>query len=315
MATSLSGNELASLDMCLERAVAAEVEGVPEAVARAEAEAQELLQGALRGLLLNFGTAEKIPKKEFTLQDLQNEGVEAARLLSPEDTTLDEIRKFLVAVTVIIGTVLIAVLRPAWFDLLRIVVAVFLALFVDALLSRGVLELVVVDSIARFTNQDYGKRVAQHEAGHFLVAYLVGILPKAYTLSSFDALVRYQSPSVQAGCIFCDDAFRKEVSAGKLSGQSLDRFVCVALAGVVVEYMRFGQARGGMTDIQQIDGLLQALGFEQRRASAQVRWSVLNTLRILKRHDNIHLKLSEAMSQGASVGQCISLIESMLPNA
>ena len=34
-------------------------------------------------------------------------------------------------------------------------------------------------------------RLSQHEAGHFLVAYLMGVLPKAYTLSAWDAFSRY----------------------------------------------------------------------------------------------------------------------------
>lgn len=52
----------------------------------------------------------------------------------------------------------------------------------------------------------------QHEAGHFLIAYLVGILPKGYTLSSLDALKKEGSLNVQAGTAFVDFEFVEEVS-------------------------------------------------------------------------------------------------------
>lgn len=51
----------------------------------------------------------------------------------------------------------------------------------------------------------------QHEAGHFLIAYLVGILPKGYTLSSLDALKKEGSLNIQAGTAFVDFEFLEEV--------------------------------------------------------------------------------------------------------
>jgi len=59
-----------------------------------------------------------------------------------------------------------------------------------------------VDSLGRLINPSYKQRVALHEAGHMLVAYIVGILPRAYTLSSWDAFVR------------CERVDRVEVSVG-----------------------------------------------------------------------------------------------------
>ncbi|KAL4371642.1 uncharacterized protein DS421_6g188830 [Arachis hypogaea] len=44
----------------------------------------------------------------------------------------------------------------------------------------------------------------QHEADHFLVAYVVGILPKGYNLSSLDAFKKEGSLNVQAGTAFVD---------------------------------------------------------------------------------------------------------------
>lgn len=51
----------------------------------------------------------------------------------------------------------------------------------------------------------------QHEAGHFLVAYLVGILPRGYTLSSLEALQKEGSLNIQAGSAFVDFEFLEEV--------------------------------------------------------------------------------------------------------
>ena len=43
----------------------------------------------------------------------------------------------------------------------------------------------------RVINSTYGRRVALHEAGHFLTAYLLGLLPRGYTLSSLDLFIRW----------------------------------------------------------------------------------------------------------------------------
>ena len=47
-----------------------------------------------------------------------------------------------------------------------------------------------MDTAGRVISNSYGERVAMHEAGHFLCAYLVGLLPRRYTLSSLDAFKR-----------------------------------------------------------------------------------------------------------------------------
>lgn len=75
--------------------------------------------------------------------------------------------------------------------------------------------------------------MAFHEAGHFLIAYMTGLMPLAYTLSSLDAYLKYKTLNVQAGCRFADEEFNQEVQSGKVKSSSLERFSCVALAGVL----------------------------------------------------------------------------------
>ena len=102
--------------------------------------------------------------------------------------------------------------------------------------------------------------MAYHEAGHFLIAYLLGILPIAYTLSSLDAFRRFGALNVQAGCRFADSGFQREVSTGSIKAASLGRFACIALAGVCSEYLKFGKSEGGLADIGGLDTMFRGLG-------------------------------------------------------
>ncbi|GAB2269112.1 hypothetical protein Dimus_004041 [Dionaea muscipula] len=71
----------------------------------------------------------------------------------------------------------------------------------------------VLDTIGHFISRKYHNRVIKQEADHFLIAYLLGILPRGYTLSSLDALQKEGSLNVQAGTSFVDSEFVEEVDS------------------------------------------------------------------------------------------------------
>ena len=61
--------------------------------------------------------------------------------------------------------------------------------------NGGGFEALAIDAAGRLINKEYAERVSSHEAGHFLVAYLIGLLPKKYIISSVDAFKRWGLPT------------------------------------------------------------------------------------------------------------------------
>ncbi|XP_059293740.1 uncharacterized protein LOC132046918 isoform X1 [Lycium ferocissimum] len=266
------------------------------------------LQGKPGGLRC-FGAARQVPQRLYSLDELRLNGIEAASLLSPIDTTLGAIERNLQVAAILSGSAAWYALDLSPQQLLFVSLGVLFLWTLDLVSFNGGVGALVLDTIGHTFSQKYHNRVIQHEAGHFLIAYLLGILPKGYTLTSLDALKKEGSLNIQAGTAFVDFEFTEEVNRGKVTATMLNRFSCIALAGVATEYLLFGYAEGGLTDINQLDALLRSLGFTQKKADSQVRWAVLNTILILRRHEKARANLAEAMTQGKSVGVCIDTIE------
>ncbi|XP_072954145.1 uncharacterized protein [Typha angustifolia] len=232
------------------------------------------------GAIQCFGAARQVPQRLYSLDELKLNGINTSSFLSPVDVTLGSIERNL-QFAAVLGAL------SAWvvfgFSQLQILYVSLVLLFLWSL--------------------------DLHEAGHFLIAYLLGVLPKGYMLTSLETLMKEGSLNVQAGTAFVDFEFLEEINTGKVSAKMLNRFSCIALAGVATEYLLYGYSEGGLADIDKLDGLLKSLGFTQKKADSQVRWAVLNTILLLRRHEKARLQLAEAMSAGKSVGLCIDVIE------
>ncbi|KAG6701534.1 hypothetical protein I3842_08G169800 [Carya illinoinensis] len=272
------------------------------------------LQGKPGGLRC-FGGARQVPQRLYSLDELRLNGIEASSLLSPVDVTLGSIERNLQLAAALGGLAGWNVLGFSPQQVLYFSLGLLFLWTLDSVSFDGGVGSLVLDTIGHTFSQKYHNRVIQHEAGHFLIAYLVGILPKGYTLTSLEALKKEGSLNVQAGTAFVDFEFVEEVNAGKVSATTLNRFSCIALAGVAAEYILYGVAEGGLADINKLDMLLKSLAFTQKKADSQVRWSVLNTVLLLRRHELARAKLAEAMSMGKSVGNCIGIIEETIDDS
>ncbi|XP_021894065.1 uncharacterized protein LOC110811800 isoform X2 [Carica papaya] len=238
------------------------------------------LQGKPGGLRC-FGAARQVPQRLYTLDELKLNGIEPVSLLSPVDATLGSIERNLQLASLVGGFAAWKVFEFNPQQVLFLSLGILFLWTLDLVSFNGGVGSLVLDTIGHTFSQKYHDRVIQHEAGHFLIAYLVGILPKGYTLSSLEALKKEGSLNVQAGTAFVDNEFLEEVNAGKVSATTLNRFSCIALAGVATEYLLFGYAEGGLDDINKV----------------------------------ARTKLAEAMSMGTSVGSCIDIIEDAVKDA
>ncbi|KAJ6982735.1 hypothetical protein NC653_025751 [Populus alba x Populus x berolinensis] len=110
------------------------------------------------------------------------------------------------------------------------------------------------------------RRILVHEAGHLLVAYLMGCPVRGVILDPMVAMqmgTQGQVPTVSlfllltlmiaitsalAGTQFWDEKLSNELAGGKLSGTSFDRYCMVLFAGIAAEALVYGEAEGGEND-------------------------------------------------------------------
>ncbi|XP_027160370.1 uncharacterized protein LOC113761540 isoform X1 [Coffea eugenioides] len=166
----------------------------------------------------------------------------------------------------------------------------------------------------------------QHEAGHFVVGYLLGILPKRYRVPSMEEL---EKDNLAGGKVeFLGFEFLQEVSnttlpetyftnrkhsskeyAGIVSSKTLNRFLCVILGGLAAELLMFGYSELLHSDVDQLDRVMSRLGYSTDMANSQIKWAAINILLILRRHHKATSRVAEAMALGRSIGFCIDAIE------
>nr|GMD42137.1 A_TM021B04.11 protein [Ipomoea batatas] len=298
------------------------------------------LQGKPGGLRC-FGAARQIPQRLYSLEELRLNGIETVSLLSPVDATLGSIERNLQIAALSGGVAAWNVLNLNPQQILYISLGLLFLLTFDSVAFNGGFGALILDTIGHTLSEKYHNRVTQHEAGHFLIAYLLGILPRGYTLTSLEALRRKDhlmfklgqhlwtlssSRKLYLNCVhpigvYCKifrivfyffrgcwtwvfgpppnnplshlvldlalhrplpnnftlankaahllarealslsgyrewldhpPMFLCNVNKGQVSATMLNRFSCIALAGVATEYLLFGCAEGGFTDINQV---------------------------------------------------------------
>ncbi|CAJ2659167.1 unnamed protein product [Trifolium pratense] len=145
----------------------------------------------------------------------------------------------------------------------------------------------------------YRRRILIHEAGHLLIAYLMGCPIRGVIL---DPIVAMQMGiQGQAGTQFWDEKVASDLAEGRLDGSAFDRYCMVLFAGIAAEALIYGEAEGGEND----ENLF-------RNMSNQARWSVMQSYNLLKWHKAAHRAAVKALETGGSLSAVIRRIEETL---
>ena len=169
---------------------------------------------------------------------------------------------------------------------------------------QGTLGNLVVGSLS-WLAPEQRQRVIRHEAGHFLVAHLLGIPVTDYSLTAWEAW-RKGFPG-QGGVQFDTAALETPLATGQLPAQLLNRYCTVWMAGIAAEQLAYGDALGGQDDGQKLTGVWQQLGRSQ--PATQQRWAILQARTLLEQHPTAYAALVQALATGESVSDCQALLQ------
>jgi hypothetical protein len=164
---------------------------------------------------------------------------------------------------------------------------------------------IFLDWIASFS-KEHRDRIVHHEAGHFLIAHLLGIPVTGYTLSAWEAWKQGQPG--QGGVAFEDDELASQLKVGKIGAQMLDRYCTVWMAGIAAETLVFNNAEGGKDDKSKLTGVLTIVGFSESVCQQKLRFHTLQAKTLLEENWSSYEALVKAMEQRASVADCQTAI-------
>lgn len=132
-----------------------------------------------------------------------------------------------------------------------------------------------------------GRKVAIHEAGHLMVAYLLGARVTGYTLTSVKGVIEGVNGGVE---VECNDAW---VAAA------------VGLGGISAELVEFGGCVGAEADLKDVGQVVKQIG----AGEGVVRWALLAGYKIVKEHRDALNAVADVMMRDGDVQDCFAAID------
>src|ERR687885_296212 len=196
---------------------------------------------------------------------------------------------------------------------------------IPAVTTLGVLSLATLDSF-RFQGKgvtllldwlagarsEHRDRIVRHEAGHFLVAYFLGIPITGYTLTAWEAFKQGQ-PGLGGVTFDSMELSPDAIDIGEMR-LTLERFCTVWMAGIAAETLVYGSSEGGVEDRQKLREALTTFGRPASESELKERWATRQAQTIIQEHWAAYEALVAAMEQRASVTECCQVIQQHCQN-
>jgi hypothetical protein len=250
-----------------------------------------------RGLLPGFGSVTGLAPTAVSVADLEARSGLGIGALTPSDSGTQWL---LYGVGFFLVELALARTFGVENSLARSLPFVFALFAFDQIVLGSRLTL----GIILWLRPEYQQKLARHEAGHFLLAFLCGLPVTGYFLAG------NSQAAGQAGTIFLDTDLFTQINGGKLRQSALARYSTILMAGIAAEAIGFGSAEGGYADEQALVDILRNLRppWETERIYNLARWSVVNAVELLREYEPEHDALAAKMGAGAPLGECLAAI-------
>jgi hypothetical protein len=168
--------------------------------------------------------------------------------------------------------------------------------------SKGITLL--LDSLSPI---EHRQRIINHEAGHFLAAYFLGIPISGYTLTAWEAFKQKQSGL--GGVIVNTNSLTEKLLNSQEKQLLVERLCTVWMAGIAAENIIYGDSSGGEDDLQKVKHILFSSGFYPQSYGQKENWALLQATNLINKHRNSYDALVEAMQNRCSVQECYQIID------
>ncbi|MEA5594148.1 ATP-dependent Zn protease [Rivularia sp. UHCC 0363] len=204
---------------------------------------------------------------------------------------------FLITFSILLGPLIhLSPAVPAVTTFLILAIATF-----DSWSLSGQGGTLFLDLIGGFS-REYRERILHHEAGHFLVAYILDVPVTGYTLSAWEALKQKQRG---LGGVSFDDV---ELLQGTIGTRILERYYTIWMAGIAAEKLVYNDANGGADDKNKIMGVLKSLGCSASICEQKQRFSILQAKTLLENNWSAYQALVDSMRERATVEECGNIL-------